>query len=180
METTGRITDISVDYKTKKPKVVLELQTCIEDCEKLKDMELSVEMKKHRKKRSLNANNYLWKLCSKLSDKMSILDEKYTKEYFYREAIKDIGVWQDDEVEPEKVKWRRTAWEQLGTGWLTERVDFTADGNKEIIRFYYGSSQYNTKQMAKLIDNIVQDCKMVGIETIPPDELESMVKEWKV
>lgn len=179
METTGRITDISVDYKTKQPKIVLELHTSVEDCEKLKDAKLSVEIKKYRKKRSREANNYLWKLCTALSEKMSSLDNKFTKEYFYRQAIKDIGVWQDDEVEPEKVKWRCEAWERLGTGWITERVDFTPDGNKEIIRFYYGSSQYNTKQMSKLIDNIVQDCKSVGIETIPPNELESMVKEWK-
>lgn len=181
MEARGQITDISVDYKTKLPKVVLELNASINELESLKDTELSVDLKKYRKKRSLNANSYFWKLCSELADKMGMLDkEKFTKEYFYREAIKDIGVWQDDEVAPEKVKWRREAWERLGMGWITERVDFSADGRREIIRFYYGSSQYNTEQMSKLIDNIVQDCKALGIETIPPNELEGMKKAWKV
>lgn len=180
METTGIITDITVDYKTRQPKIVLQLNTNAEDCEKLKDMKLSVEIKKYRNKRSTEANSYLWKLCSELSKKMSVLDkEKYTKEYFYRNAIKDIGVWQDDEVEPEKVKWRCAAWEKLGTGWITERVDFSADGNKEIIRFYYGSSQYNTKQMSRLIDNIVQDCQALGIETATPDEIAKMKSLWR-
>lgn len=36
---------------------------------------------------------------------------------------------------------------------------------------YYGSSTYDGAQMARLIDNIVQDCKAVGIETMTPDEL---------
>ena len=180
MEATGKITDISVDYKTKHPKITLELNTSAEDCEKLKDTELTINLQKHREKRSLNANNYLWKLCSELAKKKSVLDkEKYTKEHFYLEAIKEIGVWRDDEVEPEKVKWRCTAWERLGTGWITERVDFTSDGNKEIIRFYYGSSQYNTEQMSKLIDNIVQDCKAMGIETATPDEIAKMKSLWR-
>ena len=32
--------------------------------------------------------------------------------------------------------------------------------------------------MARLIDNIVQDCRAVGVETLPPDKLEAMKDEW--
>ena len=120
----------------------------------------------------------MWKLCDLLAEKLSNDGVIHTKEDIYRDAIREIGVWRDEEIEPEDVKFRRTAWELIGTGWLTERVDFSADGEREIIRFYYGSSQYNKKQMAKLIDNIVQDCQAEGIETKTPEELAKLKALW--
>ena len=44
---------------------------------------------------------------------------------------------------------------------------------------YYGSSTYDSKQMARLIDNIVQDCKAVGVETATPQEL-ARLKEVEI
>lgn len=180
---TGKIADMSLDFRTGKAKLTLELnekQTAknlydeFSQCEKL-----SIKITKYRQKRSLDANRYFWHLCGELAKKLSDEQVVYTKEDIYRNAIKEVGVWYDDEVEPEKVKWRCTAWELIGTGWVTERVDFTQDGSKEIIRFYYGSSQYNTKQMSRLIDNIVQDCEAVGIETKTPDEIAELISLWE-
>lgn len=42
----------------------------------------------------------------------------------------------------------------------------------------YGSSVYDTEQMARLIDAIVQDCRDVGIETMTPRELDALVSRW--
>lgn len=182
-ELTGKIKDFSADFITGKANLTLQinekqdLMNCFDEysqCEKL-----SIKISKHREKRSLNANAYMWHLCGELAKKLSDEKVSHTKEDIYRNAIKDIGVWYDDEIEPDKVKWRCTAWSKIGTGWLTERVDFTPDGNKEVIRFYYGSSQYNKKQMARLIDNIVQDCENVGIPTKTPDELANMLSLWQ-
>ena len=70
------------------------------------------------------------------------------------------------------------AWELLGTGWPTEQVGYDKDGDRLVIRAYYGSSRYNTRQMSRLIDSIVQDCKDLGIETLPPEKLAAMKEEW--
>ena len=43
---------------------------------------------------------------------------------------------------------------------------------------YYGSSDFDKEQMSRLIDNIVQDCRAVGIETLPPDKLAGMMEAW--
>lgn len=182
IELTGKIVDMSIDFLSGKPKLMLELnenQTAKALYDSLKDCDkLSIKIAKYREKRSLNANAYMWTLCTKLAEERSKDGIKVTKDDVYREEIRALNVCYDDEIEPEKVKWRCTAWEMIGTGWITERVDFTADGNKEIIRFYYGSSRYNTKQMSRLIDNIVQDCKAVGIETKTPEELERLKSLW--
>lgn len=183
MELTGKIVDMSLDFRTGKPKLTLELeekQTAMIMYDTLHDCgKLSIEIDKYRDKRSNEANKYMWALCGKLADALSGEKVLHTKEEIYRKAIKESGVWQDDEVEPDKVKWRCVAWEMLGTGWFAERVDFTADGEREIIRFYYGSSQYNTKQMSRLIDNIVQECQAQGIETKTPNQIAEMLSLWE-
>ena len=182
-ELTGKIADMSIDFVTGKTKLLLELnekQSAMNLYDNYHEEEkLSITIGKHREKRSREANNYMWLLCGKLAEALSDTKVKHTKEDIYRKAIKEIGVWIDDEVEPEKVKWRCAAWERLGTGWITERVDFTQDGNREIIRFYYGSSQYNTKQMSRLISNIVQDCEAVGIDVRTPEEIANMLSLWR-
>ena len=179
---TGRIKDLSVDFKTGQPLLTLlinEKQTAMSLYDELHEVEkLSISIGKYREKRSLSANGYMWTLCGELAKKLSNDKVTHTKEDIYRDAIKEVGVWYDDEIEPDKVQRRCKAWQLIGTGWLTERVDFTADGEKEVIRFYYGSSQYNKKQMAKLIDNIVQDCQAVGIETKTPEELAKLKALW--
>lgn len=182
-ELTGKLKDLSINYMTDKCTLTLainetnELTKCFEqlnECDKV-----SILIDKYREQRSQNANKYMWTLCTKLADKLSNSGVKHTKEDVYRNAIKEIGVWQDDEIEPDKVKWRCAAWEQIGIGWLTERVDFSADGSKEVIRFYYGSSRYNSNQMHKLINNIVQDCEAMDIPTITPDEIANLISLWE-
>jgi hypothetical protein len=42
-----------------------------------------------------------------------------------------------------------------------------------------GSSEYDTKEMSRFIDGIVAEAKELGIETLPPAELETMMKAWK-
>lgn len=43
---------------------------------------------------------------------------------------------------------------------------------------YEGSSKYDTAEMARFIDGIVQECEELGIETESPDELARMKREW--
>lgn len=182
MDLNGKLADISLKLASGKVVLSFEIEgqhNATALWEKYRNTErLDIEVKKHREGRSLNANNYMWALCEKIAQKLSGEGETHTKEDIYRDSIEKIGVFYDDDIEPEKVKRRRTAWEMIGTGWITERVDFTQDGNREIIRFYYGSSRYNTAQMSKLIDNIVQDAKALGIETRTPEEIEKMKALW--
>ena len=62
---------------------------------------------------------------------------------------------------------------------MCEQLDYAENGENVTIRCYYGSSVYNTKQMARLIDDVVSDCKEMGIETKPPEEIDRLVSLWK-
>lgn len=134
---------------------------------------VSLEVRKQTKKRSLDANAYCWALLERLAEVLG-----RSKDDLYREYIKSVGVYRDFHLLPEEAESLRTAWGLLGTGWITEQVDYTPDGEHLLIRAYYGSSRYNSKQMARLIDSIVEDCKDQGIETLTPSELASMKEAW--
>ena len=64
----------------------------------------------------------------------------------------------------------RQGWEHNGLGWVTETMPSKLEGCVNVV-LYYGSSTYDTAQMSRLIDNVIQDCKAVGIETMTPMEL---------
>lgn len=144
-----------------------------------KPYELTVE--KQKRKRSLDANAYCWVLCTKLAEKLSVTTKiKTTKEDIYRNTVRELGIYRDfPGLGTDEANTLRTAWEMLGTGWITEQVDFEADGDHVRVRCYYGSSTYNTRQMSRLIDNLVQDCKAVGVETLTPAELALLKEAWK-
>lgn len=44
---------------------------------------------------------------------------------------------------------------------------------------YYGSSDFDKAQMSRLIDNCIQDCRALDIETLPPWQLEGMIEAWE-
>ena len=53
------------------------------------------------------------------------------------------------------------------------------NGKKGIqIQAYYGSSGYDTKEMGRLIDGVIDECKELGIETLPPDKVALLKEEW--
>lgn len=96
----------------------------------------------------------------------------------YREAIRDvggnafIGPFQDKDIEG-----IQKFWSKHGLGWITEVVPSKIPGCQNVI-FYYGSSEYDTKQMSRLIDLIIDECKEQGIETLTPDEIARMKASW--
>lgn len=140
----------------------------------LNDKAYVVEVKEYHKRRSLDANAYCWVLLDKLSEALNT-----PKTEIYRQAIKEIGGnTQTVCVQDKAVEKLCEGWSHNGIGWVTDVTPSKINGCTNVI-LYYGSSTYDTAQMARLIDNIVQDCKAVGIETMTPQELESLKEQWK-
>lgn len=174
MKSIGTIEDISIDYKTQKPKILLVLneRECISSLEELKEDKLSVEIKKYRNKRSLDANAYMWVLISKLEEKLNV-----SKDIIYKDAIRNIGVYEVIPVKNEAVDRFIEAWTKNGLGWVCETTKSKLEGYTNILA-YYGSSTYNTAEMSRLIDLIVQECKQLNIETMSKPELDSLIESW--
>lgn len=140
---------------------------------KQKDRLYDCVVQEHREKRSLDANAYAWVLMDRLAEVTGI-----PKEDIYREAVRNIGGNTETVCVKASAEAKvRESWSRNGLGWLTETTVSKLPGCVNVI-LYYGSSVFDVKQMSRLIDNLVADCKDLGIETLPPEKLAAMTQEW--
>lgn len=175
---TGTIQDISIDYMSNKPKITLLLneRDCLNSIENLKDDKLTIDIKKWRKKRSLDANSYCWVLCDKISKELSE-ENIVTKEEVYKDAILQIGSFEPFIVQESTFDKFKKIWERQGLGFLVQEVSRKDKCVK--VHCYYGSSTYDSKEMSLLINLIVDLAKSYNIETKPQAELDSLLRSWK-
>ena len=139
----------------------------------LSGKEVSIEIKKHSKRRSLEANAYCWVLVDKIAEATGL-----KKVDVYRHAIKEIGGVSDIVCVMNKgVERLRENWERNGIGWQTDTMPSKRPGCTNVI-LYYGSSTYDTTQMSHLLQSLVQDAEALGISTITPKEMERMLGNW--
>ena len=82
------------------------------------------------------------------------------------------------DISEEAVQTLVHSWGLHGKGWICDVLDYGRHEDTRLVRLYYGSSVYNSKQMSALIDSIVEDCKEQGIETMTPDEIARMKARW--
>jgi hypothetical protein len=142
--------------------------------DELHETDVDVTVKKHREKRSLDANAYFWVLVDRLAEKTRI-----PKTDIYRRYIREIGGNHEMVcVIDSAVEKLRNGWEHNGIGWQTDTMPSRIPGCTNVI-LYYGSSTYNTRQMSHLIDMAVQDCQEQNIETLSPEKLAGMMEEWR-
>ena len=178
VELTGRIVNMTLDYETRKANVTLEINEkndLFAVFDKLKEFaKLSIKIAKFRHKRSLSANAYAWQLMSKIAE-----DQGITKEEVYRHHIKEVGVCREVAICSGAVNTLLHSWSLHGLCWFGEVLDYGFHDGFKLVMLYYGSSSYDTKQMGRLIDNIVQDCKALGIQTKTPDEIKNMLNLWE-
>jgi hypothetical protein len=171
----GKITNINLDYLTHKPKIEIQLNSQQElftdEFDKIKDDNLDIEIKKHYEKRSLNANSYLWVLCDKIAKEVGI-----TKEKVYKDFIKEIGEFEIIPIKKESVEKFKISWGKNGLGWLCEIIGDSKIKGYTNVMAYYGSSVYNSKTMAILLDKVIEQAKELGLQTLTNEELKSLIK----
>lgn len=177
-EFTGTVDDLNINFRTGRANLSLEIDNkndIAKFFDELKAMgTLKISFSKFRKKRSLNANAYAWKLMDELAQAQGISPLEV-----YQHQIRDVGVCRIIELRDDAVDTVRTIWSFHGTGWLSEIVDRGSHENFSLVRLYYGSSCYNTRQMSRLLDNIIQDCEALGIQTKTPKEIADMLNLWE-
>ena len=178
MQATGIITDLGIDYKTRNAKISIVLDTKdLGAVEQLKNEEkLDINLKKHREKRSLEANNYCWTLCDKIAKELSKDGTTVTKDIVYKDAISQIGIFEAMIVSEKAFDNFKRKWEKQGLGFIIQEVSRKDKCVK--IHCYYGSSTYNTKEMSLLIQLLVDLAKSLGIETRPKEEIDSLLRSW--
>lgn len=128
--------------------------------------DIKFEVTEYHPKRSLSANAYAWALINKIADA-----QRMSKEDVYLQMLKDYGQSEFVSVLSNiDVKGYFKYYEEYGKGHVEGR-EFTH------YKVYKGSSEFDSKEMAVLIDGIIQEARQLGIETITPAEKERMIQE---
>ncbi len=173
----GRIIDLSFGIN-RKQRLTLEMD---DDARALFDQLheeplLSIEIKKYRKKRSLNANAYFHVLVNKIARKVGSSDEAIKKDLIinYGTVAKDkngltVGFKLPRSVDVDSIYP------------YTRCFDKRLEGNTMFYCYlvYKGTHQMDTAEMAKLIDGTIQEAKELGIETDTPAQLARFKELWK-
>ena len=131
----------------------------------------------HREKRSLNSNSYYWVLNGKVADKLRI-----SKSRLHNDMLRHYGqtMFIDDKpvcvMLPDTDESEQTAWES-DTVHLKPTSATIEGANGQTYRQWKmlrGSHDYSTKEMAILLDGLIQEAKQLDIEVMTPSQLADM------
>ena len=184
MDFTGIFQGLSMNYATGKQTASFELnEDAREAFQDLKGCEkLTIQIKKYRKKRSLDANAYYWVLLSRLAEAAgtskpqahNLMLRRYGQNDMASGGLSYLVIPNTPQAE------KRIDEEEMFHARPTTEIKAGKDG--ETYRTYIllaGSSTYDTKEMSELINGLVSECKEQGIETLPPEELARMMAEYE-
>ena len=143
------------------------------------DIEYEITIQKKKNKRSLNASAYCWVLCQKIAEELS--KTGYTsKEDVYRKAIKDCSHFSYVPVREDAIERYIQIWQGHGIGWIAEDAgECKSIKGYHNVMCYHGSSVYNTKEMARLIDCLTDECEQLGIKLEPSEYIQSLIEGWE-
>lgn len=162
------------DFKAKKWLITFEVDE-VQMYDETKDKEIDLQVKAYREKRSLTANAYFHVLVDKIADATGT---SHTE--IHNGLISEFGCIDPDVqtiIMDDDVPWKKLDTIHLRPTTATRMMD-----NGKLYRVYIvmrGSHTYDTKEMARLIDGTVGEAQELGIETMPPEELERMKNSWK-
>ena len=174
MECTGKLTNISTDWQTGRFHLTFEVneKSIASQLESIKDVEkLSIKAAEYRKKRSLDANAYAWVLFTKIAEVV-----KSSKDEIYEEMLQKYGyIYKDDDGYMSITIKADKDISKIDGHWKF----YKTNGKFTSYLMIKGSSEYDTAEMAHFIDQVVLEAKELGIETMPPDEIERMKAAWQ-
>lgn len=171
MKFTGRFEGLVVDYATGRQKVSLSINEDARGAfDELQDCELDIEIKKYRKKRSLDANALLWYCIGKMAN--ALREDKWN---IYLNLLKSYGQYTYIVVKEKAVRKMKECWREC-----EEVGEITINGEKAIqLLCYYGSSTYDTKEFSILLDGTIQEMKNIGLQTPSSKEMRLALEKWE-
>ena len=141
------------------------------------DVEYTVEIKNKSKRRSISANNFCWTLCQRIAKELS-KNGYIGKEDVYRKAILDSQQGDPVGVPNNRLDSFVRKWQSNGIGWICVIDDNERLSGVKRVYLYAGSSTYNTAEMSRLIECLVDECNQLDIKLEPSEYIQSLVEGW--
>lgn len=178
MEFKATLKGVTQDYFDNKLQITFcvdnspQNASFINEIGNLSDIRLSAT--KWRKKRSLDANAYAWKLMSEIARA-----ENISKDEVYEQILMNHPIFDEDDegnhICVALLKYIDV--KKLGGHWLS--LGETKDGRCIQYIKLKGTSEYDSAEMKWFIDEVIVWAKEDGIETLTPAEIERMKELWQ-
>jgi hypothetical protein len=170
-ELTGKVQGLAQDFASR--RITLTLTVNEEAAAKMlyddlhEAEKLSIKVDKYRERRSLNANNYAWKLLTEIANVC-----RTSKDEVYLEMLKRYGQSEIISVLAhipigEYVKYCEEAGESKLNGKLFKHY-----------KVFKGSSEFDTREMSIFLDGVVSEAEELGIQTMTPNEIAKLKSLW--
>ena len=183
MDGKGTLKSVSKDWLSGKFHLTFEVENNVsQQITAIQGKELRITAKQWREKRSLDANAYYWVLIAKLAESMHISKPRahnlMLRRYGQNLTIDGHGAYIriPDTEKAEEMALEASEWHIRPTSEVIRGNDGV---NYRTYVMLMGSSGYDTAEMSHLIDGLVDECKALGIETLPPDELARMMAAYE-
>lgn len=131
------------------------------------------EIRPAKKKRSIDANAYAWALINLIAEAV-----KLPPRDVYKQALENIpNICQI-------ICMKSAAAQDMERLWLKDHIGRRVQTQPSQIPgcttmfLYFGSSDFDSRQMSMLIDNLIQDAHTLGIETRPQEEINALLEAW--
>ena len=181
MNLRGKLHSTTRDIRDGEFYVAFKVASISSEVDGLQDKDLDIEVKIHREKRSRNANAYYWELVGRIATYIgasrAFVHNMLLRDYGTLEVVggENMTTWLPDDPETDILALESAEYHLAPTSYAK-----LIDG--KMWRMYHhikGSSRYDTAEMARLIDGAVSEAKSMDIETLPPDELERMMRAYE-
>ena len=124
----------------------------------------------HKEKRSLNANNYSWALQAEIAKALNQpIDE------IHKQMVLEYGVLETISVVKE-------AWDSCTRAFDYYMVLGESQTNGKTFvhaRVGVGTHKYNTAEMAKFINGVVEEAKSLEIKTLEDKRIDELIARWE-
>lgn len=188
MKFTGRLKTPVIDFISGRLTLLFEPNEDFRQAyEELKGYEkLSLEIKPYRKKRSHDANAYYWTLITKFAKVIGISNPEAHNMMLCKYGVYEVVDGQlcrmplPDTDDADKVIRNSEYYHLKPTSQVIEGADGVLYRTYILVR---GSSTYNTAEMSRLINGLIDDCKECGIsdsEIATPDEKRILKERYGV
>lgn len=172
----GSLYGVTKDWKKGQYLIAFRVEDGnVEDIQNYLNKIVLINIDDESKPKTIKANAYFWQLITKLAQSVGT-----TKDLMYLEILSRYT------APVEHIEIKRCEAKQilrvLGLSYaVVKQVGEYRKGHFYYCEYevYKGVSTFSSKEFARLIDSVIQECKEAGIETLPPGEIERLKSSWK-
>ena len=151
------------------------------DFEALRDKELSLSVKEFKRHRSLDANALYWKFIGELGKVL-----KVSNNALHNVILSRYGTFEEVDgqlcyvlIKDTDEAFKRISESELYHLKATSAVVSGKDGDYRRYIMLKGSHEYTSAEFSRLLNGLVDECRMMGIQTESDDEIAHIMELYK-